>query len=72
MDTVADNNLSNLSPEEAELRQWITNWYGYAISAGFIEPPYELDNATAERLWAYFTVGLTPNEGAGVMFGRLH
>jgi hypothetical protein len=55
--------LSNRSPEEAELRQWITDWYGYAISAGFIEPPYKLDNATAERLEAYFKVGLAPNEG---------
>jgi hypothetical protein len=72
MDTVADNELSNVSPEEAELRKWIIDWYAYAMSVSFIEPPYELDNATAERLEGYCKVGLTPNEGAGAMFGRLH
>jgi hypothetical protein len=61
-----------LPAEEAELRKWITAWYEHAISAGFIRPPYVLDDVTARRLEAYFRIGLTPREGAGVMFGTLH
>lgn len=63
---------SELPAEEAELRQWITAWYQSAVRIGYIEPEYELDHATAERLEGYFHFGLTPIEGAGVVFGLLH
>jgi hypothetical protein len=56
----------------AELRSWITAWYEHALSVGFIRPAYVLDEATAERLESYYRFGLTPSEGAGVMFGTLH
>ncbi|MEJ8800349.1 hypothetical protein WKR88_29150 [Trinickia caryophylli] len=63
---------NELPPGEAELRQWITAWYQSAVRIGYIEPEYELDNATAARLEGYFEFGLTPVEGAGVIFGLLH
>ncbi|CAM2197191.1 conserved protein of unknown function [Paraburkholderia kururiensis] len=57
---------------EANLRAWLSEWYDYAVSAGFIHPPYELKEAVAERLEGYFNVGLSPHEGATVFFGTLH
>lgn len=62
----------DVPPQEAELRQWIVAWYQSAVTGGHIEPPYELDNATAERLEGYFQFGLTPTEGVDICFGRLH
>lgn len=61
-----------LPPEERELRQWITDWYQSAVKSGYVEPPYELDNAMAERLEGFFRFGLTPAEGACVVFGTVH
>lgn len=61
-----------LPPEERKLRQWITAWYQSAVRSGYVEPPYELDHAMAERLEGFFRVGLTPAEGASVVFGTLH
>ncbi|PMS37991.1 hypothetical protein B0G57_101328 [Trinickia symbiotica] len=73
MNTCAvDHEVWELLPEETALRQWIMTWYHFAVSEGYVEPEYELDNATAERLEGYFQVGLTPGEGADVIFGQLH
>ena len=72
-------NLSSFEPDvtglprhDLRLRQWINDWYACAISDGFIEAPYELDDATAERLAGYFDFGLTPDEGVGAVFRPLH
>lgn len=62
----------DIPPQEAELRLWIVSWYQSAVTGGYIEPPYELDNATAKRLEGYFQHGLTPNEGVDICFGWLH
>ena len=67
-----DHAVWGLKPEETALRQWIVTWYHFAVDEGFIEPDYELDDATAARLEGYFQAGLTPGESAGVVFGRLH
>lgn len=68
----SSHDARELPSEEAALRKWITAWYQAAVLHGYIEPPYELDNETAERLEDYFHFGLTPAEGAGVFFGKLH
>ncbi|HTI18562.1 MAG TPA: hypothetical protein VL598_12925 [Trinickia sp.] len=67
-----DHAVWGIKPEETALRQWLTAWYHFALSDGHIEPDYELDNATAERLEGYFRVGLTPGEGATATFGKVH
>lgn len=58
--------------EELELAQWMQAWYNRALDDGHIHPTYEPDSATIERLEAYYKVGLTPGEGVGVLFGKLH
>jgi len=68
----AEDDTAALPLDVAELRTWITAWYEHALSVGFIRPPYVLDETTAERLESYYRFGLTPSEGAGVMFGTLH
>lgn len=67
-----DDTTAVLPLEVAELRTWIKAWYEHAVSVGFIRHAYVLDEATAERLESYYRSGLTPCEGAGVMFGWLH
>jgi hypothetical protein len=54
------------------LRQWISAWYSHALAAGFIRPPFTMDDTIAGRLEGYFAAGLTPAEGANVIFGRVH
>jgi hypothetical protein len=61
-----------LPPYEVELREWISQWYDHAVRKGFIQPPFLLDEARAERLEGYFAVGLTPAEGAQAFFGIAH
>jgi hypothetical protein len=68
----AEEETAVLPQEEVELRTWITAWYKHALSVGFIRSAYILDEPPAERLESYFRFGLTPSEGAGVMFGTLH
>jgi hypothetical protein len=73
MDTsFVDQDSLGLPPEETALRQWIIAWYHLAVSDGFVEPHYQLDEVTAARLEGYFQVGLTPGEGVDVVFGTLH
>jgi len=55
-----------------DLQAWISAWYDHAVAAGFIRPPFHLDDAIADRLEGYFTAGLTPVEGADVVFGLVH
>jgi hypothetical protein len=66
------DNLETLSRHEAEFRAWLSAWYDHAFKIGLIRPPFTLDNATALRLEGYFNVGLTPAEGASVIFGVVH
>jgi hypothetical protein len=61
-----------LSRHETELRAWMSAWYDHAFAVGFIRPPFVLDHPTAVRLEGYFNAGLTPAEGASVMFGVVH
>jgi hypothetical protein len=67
-----DQDALGLPAEETALRQWIIAWYHHAVHDGFVEPQYQLDEATATRLEGYFLAGLTPGDGVGAVFGTLH
>lgn len=61
------------SPQHlTDLHAWINAWYDHAVMAGFIRPPFHLDETIADRLEGYFRVGLTPIEGADAVFGVMH
>ena len=66
------DNAGKPSRHETEFRAWLSAWYDHAFSIGLIRPPFILDDATAFRLEGYFNVGLTPAEGASVIFGVVH
>jgi hypothetical protein len=55
-----------------DLRLWMNAWYDRALADGFIYAPFELDDATARRLYGYFDAGLTPLEGVCALFGTVH
>jgi hypothetical protein len=55
-----------------ELRTWLSDWYDHAYSVGYVYPPFELDQAIADRLEGYFKAGLTPVEGAVAFFRKMH
>ncbi|WP_025596718.1 hypothetical protein [Burkholderia sp. WSM2230] len=61
-----------VSPEVLALRMWMSVWYDHAVVSGFIRAPFELKDADAERLEGYFSLGLTPQEGAVVFFSKSH
>jgi hypothetical protein len=62
-----------VSPQyEAKLREWLCQWYDHAVAKGLVCPPFLLDDSKAERLEGYFSVGLTPAEGAQAFFGMVH
>ncbi|CAB3806351.1 hypothetical protein LMG28614_06376 [Paraburkholderia ultramafica] len=69
---MCDDASSGLPQHIIDLRAWISDWYDHAVAAGFVRPPFMLDDATAERLEGYFMVGLTPAEGAAAFFGSVH
>jgi hypothetical protein len=54
------------------LDQWTHAWYGEAVDAGFIRPPYHPDPVTIKRLRGYFNAGLSPTEAAQACFGHKH
>ncbi len=64
--------LGVIPAEELALRQWVADWYDRALTDGHIQLTYELDEPMAERLEAYFKVGLTPDDGVDALFGTLH
>ncbi|MGF6293158.1 hypothetical protein [Paraburkholderia youngii] len=33
-----------------QLRAWLSDWYDQAFAAGYIHPPFTLDEVTADRL----------------------
>ncbi|MGN8136150.1 hypothetical protein ACTJLC_15690 [Paraburkholderia sp. 22099] len=66
------DNCGELSNYETQLRAWMSEWYDHAFASGFIQPPFVLNHATAVRLEGYFNLGLTPAEGANVIFGVVH
>jgi hypothetical protein len=62
-------------PEQAELldlKGWISIWYDQAVAARFIQPPFVMDDRTADRLQGYFEVGLTPGDAVHAFFGMMH
>jgi len=61
-----------VSSEVLALRMWMSVWYDHAVESGFIRAPFELNDADAERLEGYFSLGLTPQEGAVVFFSKSH
>ncbi|TKC92307.1 hypothetical protein FAZ69_01045 [Trinickia terrae] len=61
-----------VSKQEADLRNWMSAWFDYAVAVGFIQPPWVLKDEAAQKLEGYFSVGLTPSEGAAAFFGTLH
>lgn len=69
---MAHDESNGLSQYVTDLRAWMTAWYEHAVKVGFIRPPFTLDEAIADRLEGYFKVGLTPVEGADVIFGVTH
>ncbi|WP_438268802.1 hypothetical protein [Paraburkholderia atlantica] len=54
-----DDALSILPKEMIQLRAWLSDWYDQAFAAGYIHPPFILDEVTADRLEGYFKAGLT-------------
>ncbi|MGF6482668.1 hypothetical protein [Paraburkholderia sp. JPY419] len=67
-----DDALSILPKEVSQLHAWLSDWYDHAFAAGYIHPPFTLDEVTADRLEGYFTAALTPAEGAILFFGVVH
>ena len=67
-------NETGLEQDEdvCELRGWISVWYDQAVAARFINPPFVLDETTADRLQGYFDVGLTPGDAVHAFFGVMH
>ena len=55
-----------------DLRAWISDWYDHAFKVGLVQPPFTLDESTADRLEGYFKAGLTPAEGVIAFFGVVH
>lgn len=55
-----------------DLKGWISVWYEQAVAARFIQPPFELDEHTANRLEGYFEAGLTPDDAVHAFFGVMH
>jgi hypothetical protein len=55
-----------------DLKGWISVWYDQAVAARFIQPPFVLDDHTADRLQGYFEVGLTPGDAVHAFFGVMH
>ena len=70
--SILDPDAQGLPEQELQLRQWMLDWYDRALTEGHIYSTYELDTQTAERLEAYFKVGLTPGDGVDALFGTLH
>ena len=69
---MAEDMSNDHSQDDSGLRAWMLAWYDLAVSAGFVRPPFLLNDVTAERLEGYFRVGLTPAEGAEAFFGTAH
>ncbi|MDN7183987.1 hypothetical protein M0D69_39440 [Caballeronia sp. SEWSISQ10-4 2] len=67
-------NKSGMPREEevVDLGSWISVWYDKAVAARFIQPPFVLDDSTADRLQGYFDVGLTPGDAVHAFFGVMH
>jgi hypothetical protein len=55
-----------------ELQSWTVAWYDQVVTAGFVRPPFQPDDATVSRLHGYFNVGLSPTEAAQALFGPKH
>lgn len=72
LESIAECETADHSMNVAELHNWIESWYRHSVAVGYIQPMYVMDNFTAVRLENYFRWGLTPSEGADVMFGTLH
>jgi hypothetical protein len=67
------DDASNALPQYViDLRAWMSDWYDQAFKAGFVRPPFRLDESIAGRLEGYFKAGLTPAEGAIAFFGAVH
>jgi hypothetical protein len=69
---MAEDRSNEHSRDDSGLHAWMLAWYDHAVSAGFVRPPFLLNDVTAERLEGYFRVGLTPAEGAEAFFGTAH
>lgn len=69
---MAEDMSNELSQDESGLRAWMLAWYDHAVSIGFVRPPFILNDVAAKRLEGYFSVGLTPAEGAEAFFGPAH
>jgi hypothetical protein len=61
-----------ISEHEANLRAWMSAWFDHAVAVGFIQPPFVLKDEAAAKLEGYYSVGLTPSEGATAFFGKPH
>jgi len=60
------------SEHEANLRAWMSAWFDHAVAVGFVRPPFVLKDEAAAKLEGYYSVGLTPSEGATAFFGKPH
>jgi hypothetical protein len=69
---VANESGPEQDEDVSELRGWISVWYDQAVAARFINPPFVLDETTADRLQGYFDVGLTPGDAVHAFFGVMH
>lgn len=71
-DPMANKSGMPRQEEVVDLGGWISVWYDKAVAARFIQPPFVLDDSTADRLQGYFDVGLTPGDAVHAFFGVMH
>jgi hypothetical protein len=71
-DPMANKSGMSRQEEVVDLGGWISVWYDKAVAARFIQPPFVLDDSTADRLQGYFDVGLTPGDAVHAFFGVMH
>jgi hypothetical protein len=58
--------------EMNKLVEWTQAWYEEALSANYVEDPYQPEAEVLTRLHEYFRFGLTPEEAVQACFGLKH
>ena len=66
------NQIALAFPLDLHLHAWTNAVYDKAVAAGFIRPPWHLDDTTILRLHAYFDTGLSPADAACACFCLKH
>lgn len=66
------NQIALPSPFRLDMRVWTNAVYEKAAGEGFIRVPWEPDETTVRRLYAYFQIGLSPAEAVCACFCLNH